>query len=280
MFLFFGNGSRHDRPRGFTLVELLVVIAILGILVGLLLPAVQMAREAARRTQCQNNLRQLGIGLAGYEATRGTFPIGCIGCKANPKYQIAWNVHLLPLIEYQATWEAFRFDLPYWDTVNRQACGTLIPTFLCPSAPRENQNDSFGFAFTDYCGMYGVGGVGRDAVDLNSPHWLNDASLGTMVYEVPTRASAVTDGLAHTVLIAERAGSEHESRWADGKNCFDQEQNTGINQSDDNEIYSKHPGTAGVVYCDGHVQFLSESIEQPVLIAILTKAGGEVVNGP
>ncbi|NOZ39014.1 MAG: DUF1559 domain-containing protein [Planctomycetes bacterium] len=288
-----GKRPRNSQRRGFTLVELLVVIAIIGVLVGLLLPAVQAAREAARRTQCQSNLRQIGIGLAGHEATYRIFPVGCVECKfipGNPanapsapwniafglRRYTSWNLRLLPFIEQQPVWQLYDDTKPFDHADNREAISTAIPTFLCPSAPRESKDD----AFTDYCGMYGVGGKGRDRDEVDSPHWLNDASLGVMLYEVPTRASEIPDGLAHTVLVAERAGSEQQSQWADGHNCFDQNQNTGINQFDDNEIYSKHPGMAGVVYCDGHVQFLNASIEQSVLLAVLTRAGGEVADGP
>jgi len=295
VFLFFGNRSRYHRLRGFTLVELLVVIAILGVLVSLLLPAVQAAREAARRTHCKNNLRQIGIGLSGYEVAHGDFPIGCVECKTipakpedrppvpwnvpgnRPRLFTSWALRLLPFIEQQHVWQLYDDTQPFSHADNHQAVSTIIPTFLCPSAPRESEDD----AFTDYGGMYGVGGEGRNQAEADSPHWLNEESLGVMLYEVPVRTSEIADGLSHTVLVAERTGSsQYQSQWADGRNCFDQNQNTGINQFQDNEIYSKHPGQAGVVFCDGHVQFLNESIEQRVLIAILTKAGGEVADGP
>jgi len=290
VFLFFGNSSRNGRLRGFTLVELLVVIAIIGVLVGLLLPAVQAAREAARRTQCQNNLRQIGIGLSGYETAQDSFPVGCVECKFSPgqgrkdRLRTSWNLWLLPFIEQQHVRQLYDDAKPFDHADNREAASTVLSTFLCPSTSRESLNDDSGFAYTDYGGMYGVGGgvdLERNTpFDASSPHWLNDRSLGVMLYEVPTRATEITDGLSHTVLVAERTASEHQSQWASGHNCFDHNQDLGINLFQDNEIYSEHPGMAGVVYCDGHVQFLNESIEQAVLIAILTRSGGEVVDGP
>jgi len=276
---------RCGMAEAFTLVELLVVIAIIGVLVSLLLPAIQAAREAARRTECQNNLRQIGIGLSGYEATYRTFPIGCVECKLarDPGNRLgtSWNLQILPFLEQQHVRELYDDTKPFAHAENRKAVSTVIPTFLCPSASRASPSDALGFAFTDYSGMHGVEGVGRGiAFDADSPHWFNKVSRGVMLYEVPTRASEITDGLAHTVLVAERTGTEYQSQWASGHNCFSQEQNTGINQFQDNEIYSEHLGLAGVVFCDGHVQFLKESIEQSVLVAILTRAGGEVVDGP
>jgi len=264
------------------------VIAIIGVLVGLLLPAVQAAREAARRMQCQNNLRQIGIGLSGYEATLGTFPIGCVDCKRAPdpgnRLLTSWNTRLLPSIEQQHVLQLYDDTKPFDHADNHEAASTVISTFLCPSTSRESQNDEAGLGYTDYGGMYGVGGgMGLERnlpFGVDSPHWLNDRSLGVMLYEVPTRASEITDGLSQTVLVAERTASMYQSQWAAGHNCFDHDQDFGINLFQDNEIYSEHPGMAGVVFCDGHAQFLNESIEQAVLIAILTRAGGEVFDGP
>jgi len=300
VFLFFGNGSRHRRPRGFTLVELLVVIAILGVLVGLLLPAVQAAREAARRTQCQNNLRQIGIGLAGYEAAHGTFPVGCVECKFAPsqgrvnRLWTSWNLRLLPFIEQRHVRQLYDDTKPVGHADNREAASTVIPTLFCPSvADQPVLSDQGQLALTDYAGMYGVGGVGRDQHVPDSPHWLNNESLGVMLYEVPTRTAQITDGLAHTVIAVERSratlqiinrgkvyAASYGFPWASGHSLLDQNQENRINQTPDDEIYSHHPEAAGVVFCDGHVQFLNESIEQSVLLAILTRAGGEVLDGP
>lgn len=121
------------RPKatGFTLVELLVVIAIIGILVALLLPAIQSAREAARRMQCTNNLKQVGLALQSYHGANKTLPHGA-------NYNGAgvggtWAALILPYIEEQNVYDLFDFDKKIWDPVNRVAVRTIIPGYICPS---------------------------------------------------------------------------------------------------------------------------------------------------
>src|SRR5687768_7970803 len=118
------------RKHGFTLVELLVVIAIIGILVALLLPAVQSAREAARRGQCSNNLKQVSLALINYETQRRTFPPGGdFGFKKSG----TWAAMVLPMLEQQAVYDKFNFSVPVWDAQNVVAVQAIIPTYICPS---------------------------------------------------------------------------------------------------------------------------------------------------
>src|SRR5947207_3585508 len=115
--------------RGFTLVELLVVIAIIGVLVALLLPAVQAAREAARRSQCSNNLKQLSLALHNYEAVHNTFPPA--GIDSN---QMSWTVLLLPFFEQQALYDQFNFNKGSWQAFNRTTLvqGVRLKAIICP----------------------------------------------------------------------------------------------------------------------------------------------------
>lgn len=283
--------------RGFTLVELLVVIAIIGLLAALLLPAIQSARESGRRAQCQNNLRQLGVAMALYEQQARAYPIGCIGCKlvappaggAAPKLRyLAWNIHLLPYLEEKPLRETVDLSLPSYQAPNATAAANVVNVFLCPSAAPESRvvDDPLhetkglwrGAAFTDYGGIYGVEGDGHNATDPNATQWLADQWLGVMLYEEPVTVRAIIDGLSKTASIGETVLRRlPETEWINGNNVFAEEASTPINAASGlgNELGSSHPGGASLVFCDAHVEFVADTIEQPVLNALLTKAGGE-----
>ena len=280
-----------SRRPAFTLVELLVSLAIIGVLIALLLPAIQAVRESARRSQCQNNLRQLGIGLLLHVDQHGEFPIGCIGCKSEipqagavPIRQrfLAWNIAVLPYLEHGDLWQEIDSNIPSYGPENLGAGSVVVDSFLCPST----EHDAFtnprglwkGFAFTDYGGIYGVEGEGRTA-SLNAVQWLRDDSLGMMLYEQPVAPQGVIDGLAHTAILAELAlRRETDTEWMNGHNVFAQEGTKGINAASvlGNQIGSPHLGGAQLTFCDGHVRFVPESVDQLALNAMLTKSGGEV----
>src|SRR5262245_62053385 len=135
--------------RGFTLIELLVVIAIIAILIALLLPAVQQAREAARRTQCKNNLKQIGLALHNYESTHGLFPPSCIndpyasgtldGVSYPDSLMVAttgfgWGALLLAQLEQAPLYNQFNFSTGCWAIAHKTQVATRLPVFLCPSA--------------------------------------------------------------------------------------------------------------------------------------------------
>jgi prepilin-type N-terminal cleavage/methylation domain-containing protein/prepilin-type processing-associated H-X9-DG protein len=279
------------RRRGFTIVELLVVVAIIGALVALLLPAVQAAREASRRAQCQSNLRQIGLALSSYEGRQKAFPIGCIGCRYTPpmpgqppKVQLflSWNAHLLPDLEQAALWHSIDLAVPTYSEPNRTTGATQLGAFLCPSTDIDERLSRGGLwkgqAFTDYGGLYGVEGKGHEATDPDALQWLDDKWLGVLVYENAVRARDIADGIAYTAAVAEMLRRrESETEWLCGHNVFAQDGESPINGDSQlgNEIGSPHPGGALLAFCDGHVEFISESLSQRALNALLTRAGEE-----
>jgi prepilin-type N-terminal cleavage/methylation domain-containing protein/prepilin-type processing-associated H-X9-DG protein len=270
---------RKTPAAGFSLIELLVVITILGILMSLLLPAVQAAREAARRISCGNNLRQIGIGLQHYHAAEECFPPGCADKGAK---QIAWSAFLLPYIEQENVSRLFDFNARYNAASNQEATRRVIPTYLCPSTSRREPgragnttgdrngngcNDpGDGMGCTDYGGVFGYNLPGEP---LNN---------GVMIYNRSICAAHVRDGASNTMIVVEDTGRgwRMDGEWANGENIF--MVSRPINTEQNNEIWSDHPGGVNGLFCDGAVHFLSESLDQATLTAICTRARGEVVD--
>ncbi len=163
------NRHKSRQQRGFTLVELLVVIAIIAVLVGLLLPAVQAARESVRRIQCVNNLKQMGLGLHNYHSAYNKFPVGGAGIVSatnaaiRRQWRPSWGSTLLPFMEQTNLYNELNLDVPYLDPVNQAGGAKLVPIYLCPSAPTSEMTRPNGdtptstikFGRTDYGGNYG-----------------------------------------------------------------------------------------------------------------------------
>ena len=265
----------HPRSTatGFSLVELLIVISIVSVLIALLLPAVQMTRESARRTACTGHLRQIGIALHHYHSAHRVFPIGCVGKRpfgSLQENQLSWCVFLLPYVEQQNVWEVFDTSQPFDAAENNKPASAVLDIFLCPSTSRfaddrRQYHTSDGLAATDYGGIFGA-------------QWVSPSMNGTMIFERPFSIADIFDGAANTVIIGEDTGrgTSMDGQWANGENIFDQGKE--VNAFMHNDMWSDHPGGVDVVFGDGSVKFLTNSIESTVVEALCTRAGGEVIN--
>jgi len=283
--------ASHSKTA-FTLVELLVVIAIIGTLMGLLLPAVQSAREAGRRNTCMNNLSQLGKAMVAYDSKFGSLPgwknpnvSGTLSKTASgttaPFY--SWPVMLLPSIERRDI-----YNVAVLNTTNAgsfiTATGTTTPyleIFNCPSAPADTTSPSI--AYVGNCGS-GTGALTSGSVSLG------DGVLFNITNTAPsqqTRKMSLDfigngDGTASTICFSEQNGpaSPSTSQWSGAvvtlidvpAFVFSGTATTGqtINSTSNPALSSNHPGGVASVFCDGHTIFLKDTVAPSVLSQLMT----------
>lgn len=190
--------SARSRLRGVTLIELIVVVAILSILIGLLLPAVQRARESARQARCKNNLRQIGIGLLQHHEARSAFPAGCSPQDSDTPF-LAWAVQIYPYVEQQALWDIavrdFQGDRPFGFTTHR-GFSTPVSVFSCPSDGRAETAHLTRFRYVAALTSY----LGVEGTDLQT----ND---GVLFLDSHIRTVDIRDGTSQTVVVGERPPS-------------------------------------------------------------------------
>jgi prepilin-type N-terminal cleavage/methylation domain-containing protein len=249
------QAKRTSQRRGFTLIELLVVIAIIGILLALLLPAVQQAREAARRTACRNNLRQLALAAQNYHDTHKTFPFGAVGPLPGmgsspsrfPQYagfkSHGLGMYLLPYVDQTPLYNRYDWNVNWHDPVNQPVVNIRLSVWLCPSVPGGDRiadgmvnrptvepPPQDPFDGTGACGDYaGMSLVFKQLADnglITPTGTLNERGFFAGVFDVNHVWSLrdITDGTSHTILIAECAGrpylyygrNEVPGKWASG----------------------------------------------------------------
>jgi prepilin-type N-terminal cleavage/methylation domain-containing protein/prepilin-type processing-associated H-X9-DG protein len=325
------NGTRARRvAAAFTLVELLVVITIIGILMSLLLPAVQSAREAARRMQCGNNLKQLGLGFHNFAAANNGFPPRrwnqTLAANGVNNGYTGWGTFLLPFIEQQNLYNAYKWGYDFYDPANKAVVETVLSVFICPSSARSpgeyivcsgkattgsiNSDKSTTFSVNcliDYLTPNGftapTTGWGTSVAPFTSANTnLHEALLDSgpsftgmpSSNRAPRKLSDIKDGLSNTLLINETAGWPgqwvghqrispdrslgNRGSWAgwqsylyltysrDGTMSSSANPTAGdvvncaVNCNNYNQIYSFHPGGAFVLFCDGSVRFVGESL--------------------
>jgi len=305
-----------SRSRAFTLVELLVVIAIIGVLVTLLLPAVQAAREAARRSQCSNHLKQMGLAVHNYHDTYGAFPPGNINfgsCCMSEGYT-TWTISLLPFIEQQALADRYNHNKTNESVVNEFVRQQYVKTYVCPSdiEPRklDRPESGPGAAYEYHPGSYrGCGGRsdGSGWWDNYPQYTALPRSWKGVFHTVDGREldcerfSSVTDGTSNTWLIGEYSTRTHLRRrtfWAyeyaynrsdatpysftrlnDYDRCI-AIGGSGMVNACNRGWASFHPGGSQFVLCDGSVRMASNNIDMNLFCELATIGGGETSQAP
>lgn len=279
------------RPKAFTLVELLVVMAIIGILVALLLPAVQAAREAARRMQCSNNLRQIALAVHQYHDSYRYLPPGASDASLVGSSGFA---AILPYLEQGAVYQAYDFSRGNSDPANLLAVSQRIKTFLCPSCVFLRQVPLEGCdANRRAPGTYAF------STSTGDPFTLSDGAIVSLRHAPWTRLASITDGTSNTLLAGESHWAFRDYLFTSGP-CSGQVRggftywsspyplstlfssfgpfNPQAMAGDSRRLHnfrSSHPLGVNMVLVDGAVRFVAEGIDHRVLDAAVTREGGE-----
>ena len=294
----------NDRPqRGFTLIELLVVIAIIAVLIALLLPAVQQAREAARRTQCKNNLSQVGLALHNYMMSHQTLPPGTqnktgpISSLEGDGYHMSWVTQILPFVDQPAAYNLIDFKHSVYAEENRPVRRHFISALICPSDSHSVRSSNEA-AHGNYCGIHN---------DYETP--INVNQNGVLFLNSAIRPVQILDGLSNTIFVAESRGSSQsksELGWMSGTSATLRNPVIWTNESTPEAapnyqlhsvpdpygataaqksqpptfvggFSSSHTGGFHVMIGDGSVRFVSVNLNAPVLRNLCHRADGQLI---
>jgi prepilin-type processing-associated H-X9-DG protein len=304
------------RPRpGYSLVEVVLVAGLIALLIGLVLPAVQKAREAANRTACGNNLRQMGLACHNFETAYGFFPASI----KDTGPQRSWAVQFLPWIEQGNVARTYDYTRHWCEPQNAAAVGRQIKSFYCPSSPSGYRTAGGGaeIKVTDANGIetvvqytFGPGACTDYAVidevkeDVLHAGLADRTGYGILKEDQFPRVADVTDGTSNTLMIVECGGRPEwwvrgqqvatdnnvdDAPWAsrgndfglDGFDLADYEAEAGpcaVNCSNSNEVYGFHPGGAQCCFGDGSVRFVNQNVTTRMFGRLVTRNGGETVN--
>ena len=254
------GGAGPKRRRSFLLNPfvlfflLLIGVDTIGMGISLVLPGVQAAREAARRVQCAENLKRIGLAMQNYQQRYECFPPAFIPDE-NGKPKHSWRVLILPFLEQDALYRDYRFDEP-WDSPHNIALSLRMPSvYCCPTetAPGTSQ--------TSYAMIVG-------------PHAISDGPT-------PRKMGDITDGLSTTIMVAECAGARInwlEPRDLDAEKTTNVEMDRGDGKNPLDAIRTCHPKGANVLFCDGTTRSINYAVDEKFLKAMLTIDGGETIS--
>lgn len=307
-------GETPDQQRrGFTLIELLVVIAIIAILIALLVPAVQKVREAAARTQCANNLKQMGLAVHSFVDARGALP----NSRRDANY--TWYVEIMPYMEQMAVYELWKITGGNFYTQSQPAREAIVPAYFCPTrrapmiTPKPDPNDvASGPTATGACADYacnvgstpdgdywwkiqndGTARTPTDGVFRIDNNWSNDPARGSFVGGI--RMKEITDGTSNTIMLGEKhIHKDHwgDEAWEDGAayNGDHGGSNRSLNSTHPlakgpadttkNLFGSYHPGVCQFVFCDASTHSVEISLSGTVLGYMASRNDGNTFTLP
>ncbi len=274
--------AARTARKGFTLIELLVVIAIIGVLIALLLPAVQASRAAARRVQCVNNEMQMAIAMQNYESSFETLPPGVVAqtgpilCDAKG-YHYSWVAQILPFIDQKAIYNHLNFMVDVYSEANSSARQMKLASFLCPQDPHASDLSTDGFALCNYVGS---------ANDVEAP--IDRTNNGVLFLNSRVRTEDIEDGASNTILLGEAKADSTTYGWASGTRGTLRNGGSGVNgitipPSKANPCpvggYSSyHVAGANFAFTDGSVKFIKTSVGTSLMGTLSNRHDGEMVN--